>query len=413
MVSVASRVGCLAVALLAALMCPLGAADSGPRCELLKLNEITGNDVIDAKIGALVKDRVATKKLLALAGAMAKEKDPPFTYNALHILASAAHKLKDVDVAEQFYRLGIDEAVKLVSGQKMVQSIGGLIDLFYENEKYDEAASLCREFLAIQGNETIDRLKPIAVERLIESLAKQDKMDQAMKLVNGLVKAESKHDGWWFLRLMGRLQHEAEQFDEAATTYENVLERIGKDKHLDEREKDGFIQEVRSALSEVYTELNQVDKATEQLKALLKEKPDDPRYNNDLGYLWADHDMNLAEAEKLIRKAIEEDRKLRQAEPDWVAEEDKDEPAYLDSLGWVLFKRKKYEEAKKYLLRAVQGAEEPDVETLGHLGQAYEALGEIADAKKAYRDAIEAAGPRKHDQDRKASIEIKQKALDN
>ena len=64
----------------------------------------------------------------------------------------------------------------------------------------------------------------------------------------------------------------------------------------------------------VYLDLNQVDKSAEQLKILLDKEPDNPTYNNDLGYIWADHDMNLEEAEKLIRKALDEDRKRRKKE---------------------------------------------------------------------------------------------------
>ena len=89
---------------------------------------------------------------------------------------------------------------------------------------------------------------------------------------------------------------------------------------------------------------------------MLKDKPDDPTYNNDLGYIWADHDKNLAEAEKLIRKAIEQDRKQREelkAGGELKPEGDKDNPAFLDSLGWVLYKQKKYQDAKKQLLEAI------------------------------------------------------------
>ena len=57
--------------------------------------------------------------------------------------------------------------------------------------------------------------------------------------------------------------------------------------------------------------------------------------------------MNLAKSEKMIRKAIENDRKQRQKDnPDQKPEEIKDNPSYLDSLGWVLYKQKKYKEAK-------------------------------------------------------------------
>ena len=110
----------------------------------------------------------------------------------------------------------------------------------------------------------------------------------------------------------------------------------------------------------LYLDWGWLDKAAEQLQVLLKKKPDDPTYNNDLGYIWADHDMRLDEAEKLIRKAIDEDRKERKQlidKGEMSPDEDKDNAAYLDSLGWVLFKKKQYPEAKKYLLQAVEDPE--------------------------------------------------------
>ena len=59
--------------------------------------------------------------------------------------------------------------------------------------------------------------------------------------------------------------------------------------------------------------------------------------------------MNLAEAEKLIRKAIEEDRKLRKKLKLGTTS---DNASYLDSLGWVLFKQGKAKESKPYLIQA-------------------------------------------------------------
>ncbi|MCS6850151.1 MAG: tetratricopeptide repeat protein, partial [Gemmataceae bacterium] len=153
-------------------------------------------------------------------------------------------------------------------------------------------------------------------------------------------------------------------------------------------------------------------KATEHLQRLLKDKPNDPTYNNDLGYIWADHNRNLEEAERLIRKALEEDRKQRRADPDLRPEDDKDNAAYLDSLGWVLFKQKKYQEAKKYLLEAVKDKEGQHVEIYDHLGDVHMALGEKAEAMAAWKKAIESAGPSRREQQRKAAVEKKLKALE-
>jgi uncharacterized protein HemY len=154
-----------------------------------------------------------------------------------------------------------------------------------------------------------------------------------------------------------------------------------------------------------------VDKAAEQLKALLAREPDNATYNNDLGYIWADHDMKLEESERLIRKAIEEDRKARRkANPGLKPELDKDNPAYLDSLGWVLFKQKKYKEAKKYLEEAVQAEQGKHLEIYDHLGDVHKALGEKAAAVKAWKEGLKVAGTSARDKQRKAEVEKKLKA---
>ncbi len=389
---------------------PVGAAEPAGRGPLLELNNVTGTDVIEAKIGELVQAGDTTRELVKRAWTLAAEDNQPFEYNALHILARAAHELNEFEAAEKFYRLGAEQALKLQSGQEAAQMLGGLIDLYYENRKYDETVAACRELLGAEGNESIERLKPFVIERMLEALARQDKLDEALKLVDKLVKEEGK-DGWFFLRIKGALLQQAERSEEAANAYESVLERLGKNEALPEEAKRDFVRQLRYALSGTYTELGQVDKAVEQLQSLLKEYPDDPDYNNDLGYLWADHDRNLDEAEKLIRTALKAARKRGKASTASHAAERERIADFLDSLGWVLFKQTRYNEAKKYLLRAVRDSAKPEVEILDHLGDVHLALGEKDDARKVYQQAIEAAGPSARDQRRKEQVAEKLQML--
>lgn len=388
------------------------ADDDALRRKALALNDVTGSDPIEGEVKALVGDPKGTKKLITTAVPMAKEKNQPFNYNAAYILARTAQELKDFESCEVFYRVCAELAVKLQSGQKIVQAFGGLIDLYYDQKEYAKAVRICREFLDIKGNDTIDRLKPAVLERLVQSLARQGKTDEALKLVENLVKAEAEDNGWWFLQLKGWVLREADQLDEAAKVYESVLEKIAKDKDLKKDQRERFAERTRYLLSSVYVDLNQIDKASEHLQGLLKAKPNDPTYNNDLGYIWADHDRNLEEAEKLIRKALEEDRKQRKADPDFKPEDDKDNAAYLDSLGWVLFKQKKYDEAKKALLQAVQDKEGQHIEIYDHLADVHMALKEKAEAVAVWKKGLESAGPSKREQQRKAEVEKKLKAAE-
>jgi pentatricopeptide repeat protein len=379
------------------------------RKKALQLNRLTGTGPINGETLALLEDPAGTKKLLAVAVPMAKEKDQPFNLNATYILARAAHGLKDSAAAETFYRLNADQALKLQSGQQLGQAYSGLIQLLYDNKKFAEVEKICKEFLELNAEESVDRFKPAILRRMILAMAKQGQVDKAVELIDRMIKAQP--DNWLNLELKGRVYREASVFDQAAKSYEEVIDKIKNDKRLTKEEQQDFIADLRYSLSGVYVDLKQIDKASEQLKALLEKEPDSPTFNNDLGFIWADNNMNLDEAERMIRKAIDEDRKQRRkANPDLKPAEDKDSGAYLDSLGWVLYKKKKYKEAKENLLKAVEQEEGRHVEIYDHLADVLMALGEKAEALAVWKKAVEVAGPSRREQDRKAEVEKKIKA---
>jgi tetratricopeptide (TPR) repeat protein len=82
--------------------------------------------------------------------------------------------------------------------------------------------------------------------------------------------------------------------------------------------------------------------------------------------------VKLDEAEQLIRRAL-------QLEPN--------DGFYIDSLGWVYFKRGDYPRAIEYLERAAELAGE-DPTVVEHLGDAYHKTGRNDSALQSYRDAL-------------------------
>lgn len=387
-----------------------GIAADSERDAALKLNEITGNNSIEGRLRQLIRDEAGTKKLIETAVKMAKDKPQPFNYTAAFLLARAAHANKDFAAAEVFFKIASEQAMKLQSANKILQVYDGLIDLFYDNKKYDDAIKACREFLDLNNSDPtnpINRAKPFVMERMIQSLAKKGKTEEALKLAKELIDADE--DGWYFVKLKAEVYREVGQLDDAAKTYEETVERIKKLKDIEEDRRDRFLRGVRYSLSGVYVDLKKIDKAAEQLQALLKNDPDNPTFNNDLGFIWADHDMKFDEAEKLIRKAIEEDRKQRKKIEDLPPEEDKDNPAYLDSLGWVLYKKKNYKEARKHLLEAVEQKEGQHIEILDHLADVHMALGEKDEAIKVWENALKLEDLSKRDKLRRENVEMKLK----
>lgn len=398
----------LAVAVAALVAGPAVAADDPLREKALKLNQTTGTAGMAARLTELIKDEAGTKKLLATAAKMVKEDPNPLNYNACFILAKAAQLQKDADTALVFYKACATDASKLGSAQKIIDVFNGMIDLYTATKKFDEAIQACQEFLDIQVEDLdnpLNKEKPFIMEKLILATAKKGKTEDALKLTDSLI--EKDKGGFYFVRLKGDVLRQAEKYDEAADAYLETIERLKKTKRLEDDQRDLYIKGVRYLLSGVYVDLKQIDKSSEQLEILMKDDPDNPTYLNDLGFTWADHDMKLDEAEKLIRKAIEKDREQRKKDPDLTKEEDVDNPAYLDSLGWVLFKKKDYKEAKKYLADATKLEGGKHSEIYDHLADTHMALGEKAEAVKIWKDALKLEDVTRKDKERRKIIEKK------
>lgn len=385
------------------------------RQKALALNDVTGDNTIKAEVKALVEKPAETKKLLATATAMSKEKEQPFNFTAAYILAQAAEELKAAEPSKVFYWICAEEASKLQSPQKLAQAYMGLsaiIDLLYIEKKYEQSSKLSQEILELMEKQGLSQeARTDFVWGLVRAWAKQGKAAEANKMVDNYIKA--KDSDWHRHEIKGRLKRELNENDEARRIYEELGGRIDKDKILDATAKEELKEGVQYILSGLYIELNKPDSAIEVLKKLVAKHPNHSTYNNDLGYVLADNNRDLDNAEKMIRKALDEDRKARAKFPDLPTEINHDSTAYLDSLGWVLFKKKKYQEAKKELLEATKDkVDGQHVEILDHLGDVHMALGEKPEAIAVWKHALsqEVTSPR--DKQRKVAIEKKLKEVE-
>jgi tetratricopeptide (TPR) repeat protein len=132
------------------------------------------------------------------------------------------------------------------------------------------------------------------------------------------------------------------------------------------------------------------DKALAVMQKLLELKPDDPLALNYIGYTWADRGENLELALDYIKRALA----------------GKPEDGFIrDSLGWVLFKLGRSEEAEKELRKAL--ALEPEDPTINeHMGDVYQHLGKRRQAEEAWRKALS----HYRDEEKKERVRSKLKA---
>ncbi len=126
----------------------------------------------------------------------------------------------------------------------------------------------------------------------------------------------------------------------------------------------------------LYERAGKEDEMIRILKALISREPNHAHAHNALGYHFADKNIRLQEAFKLIEKALS------------LAPND---AHIIDSMGWVYFRLGKLDLAEKYLRKA--HAKQPDAEISTHLGEVLWAKGQKAEAQ-AYLQAAFATDPR-------------------
>jgi tetratricopeptide (TPR) repeat protein len=432
MISLRRAAGCLVAVVMLLRMTAHAGADQEDALhrEIVQLGQVTGSNPLGVELEEISKDPGHAKSLVAQGLKMAEAKDADLTYTGALILAHAAKQLKDYKACEGLFRVCMEQAAKLCSERKVLQSYGGLIDALYHAKQYEQAVRICREFLELKTGDDRPRIYLFLAEDktgeigikdvedydltvlvrddvfglMVKALAKDGKVDKALQLADSKIRSR---EDWSDRELKAWVLYEAGRFSEAAKIFEDVLERIAKDKDLSQKEKDRYIKSTRYLLSSVYVDTKQIDRATDQLRWLKERYPDEPGFYNDLGYIMADNDMNLQEAEQLIRKALNLDSEQRKKNPNFDASKDHDRGAYLDSLGWVLFKLKRYDDAKKYLIEALKDKDAQHIEIFDHLGDTYMALGMREAALDAWRNGLAVVGDDHREQDRKIIVQKK------
>jgi tetratricopeptide (TPR) repeat protein len=117
-----------------------------------------------------------------------------------------------------------------------------------------------------------------------------------------------------------------------------------------------------------YERIDRLDGAEADLRRLIEIDPENADALNALGYTLADRTDRYQEALTLIERAI----KLKPGTP-----------AIIDSLGWVMYRLGRHEEALKHLRKAFEL--QRDAEVAAHLGEVLWASGEQDEARSVWR----------------------------
>jgi len=160
----------------------------------------------------------------------------------------------------------------------------------------------------------------------------------------------------------GDILTQLRRYQEAYTLYSQYLETQPDD------------PEILYARALTAENLDQLDEAERDFRKVLQQDPDNARTLNALGYTLADRTGRYEEALVYVQKAFAQTP---------------DDPAVIDSMGWVLYRLGRLQEARDHLQKAYDMT--GDSEIGAHLGEVMWTMGDKSAARavwdKARRDA--------------------------
>ena len=121
-------------------------------------------------------------------------------------------------------------------------------------------------------------------------------------------------------------------------------------------------------------QLKDWDRAEQYFREAIRVDTANASAYNYIGYTYADRNVRLFEARRMIEKALELDT---------------DNPAFVDSLGWLDYREGNYEAALRHLQEAAQAARDPVIQD--HLGDCRLAMGRPEIAALHYAKSLEMA----------------------
>jgi tetratricopeptide (TPR) repeat protein len=161
-----------------------------------------------------------------------------------------------------------------------------------------------------------------------------------------------------------------------AQLYEKAKRFADMGKELDEAEKLSTSNEDKETIhfmrGAMYERQKKFDLSEAEFRKVLEINPENAGAMNYLGYMLADRAVRLDEAYQLIKKAIDQDP---------------NNGAYLDSLGWVYFRQGKLGEAEGVLVKALDRiGTDPTVHD--HLGDVYFKQGKTREAISQWQASL-------------------------
>lgn len=306
----------------------------------------------------LAEDGDAVAALMELGRERQSRNDPPLQYPQAYLLGKLAIEAKRTDDVVNFYELAIT-----MLNQPTLELFTDPGEYLIDEKQYDRAVDIFD-----QGAEHPAMRAGRWILLYFKSYALEfgGRTEEALAAIGEAQRSQPDNPQLRFQEAW--IHYHARDWENAERKFKQLIEDFSGEDDIE------IVRNCQFSLSNVYVQQGDMEKGEQVLEDVLKEDPDHPQANNDLGYLWADQGKNLEQARDMVAKALK-------AEPE--------NAAYLDSMGWVLYKLEDYDGARKYLEQAADLPRGEDPTILDHLGDALNKLGEADGARQRWERALE------------------------
>jgi len=226
---------------------------------------------------------------------------------------------------------------------------------FIKDNNFDKAIEELKVTIGLDP----EAIEPHAILALIYSL--QNKADLATSEYELTLKIASKKQptNIDIYKSLGQVYLQQRNFQAAENIYRNVIDLAPTD------------AQAHFYLGAIYYELKNKVTAEKELKKAIEANSEYAQALNFLAYFYIEENKNLDQAEVMINKALKMDP---------------NNGAYIDSLGWLYFKKGKIELALKELKQAAELTEDPEI--YKHLGEAYFVASDKEKAKENWEKSL-------------------------
>lgn len=275
-------------------------------------------------------------------------KQDPKNSDALFALGLLEMQAGKLDLAEQHFK-------RLAQNGERAAEASYFLGQIKEADKQPKAA--LRWYERVRGG----RYFIDAQIRIALLTAQAGNLDAARARLQGIEARTPRQQQKLYLA-EGELLRKAKRYQAAFDLYSEALTQLPDDPDL------------LYARSLVAEKIDKLDVVESDLKRILAADPNNVQALNALGYTLADRTQRYKEALGYIQRALDQ-------QPE--------DPAILDSMGWVQYRLGHYEEAVRYLRKAYAGMK--DAEVGAHLGEVLWVMGQHQAARKVWNEALRLA----------------------